>query len=230
MTEFNYSYKDHEFSVSDAVSLLDDWKVVKAQVSSYEKQEVIVKAFESQFPDLKLLGSDSYEKFEFLTKLCSRNASLIEWFAGQKLIYSELAQLPNYLKDVVDPSEFQLLKEKIFDVNKVIAEYSDKRLRASENYNKQMKLIETDLNKAVDAIKANNKVLKVLTLTSQSLPVSMAIALESYNAKTDSSDFEEKKKLYVRELLTEFKISLLKLISKDPEIDIDALIKDISLK
>lgn len=230
MQNFEFDVNGHKLTVSNAVDKLDDWKVKKAQINSYEKQEVIVKAFEEEFNHIKLLGDDYLSKFEFLTKVCSRNSRLLEWFAHQKLIYSELAQLPNYLNDVIDPNEYQDIKEKVFSVNKTIAKFSNQRIQAAEDYKKHLADIDKNLDKELDAIKSNNKILKVLTLTSQSLPLTMAIALEEFNSKTDSSDFEEKKKLYVRELLTEFKISLLKLIKEKPEIDIDKLIADISLK
>jgi hypothetical protein len=134
MTVFNYEYNGVSFNVANAVERIDDWKVVKSKVSSYEKQEVIVTAFEKDFPMITLLGSDTYEKFEFLTKVCSRSSGLIEWFAGQKLIYSELAQLPNYLSKLVEPVEYQDLKDKVLQVNKTIAKFSDKRLEASNEY------------------------------------------------------------------------------------------------
>lgn len=230
MSKFKFNVDGREISVNNAVETLDDWKVKKAQKNSYVKQEVIVQAFESKFTSITLLGDDFNKKYEFLTKVCSRNKSLLEWFALQKLAYSELAQLPNYLDDLIEPVEYDYLKTKVQIINEKIVEFANKRKNASIDYNKKLKELDRLENNELTLLKQDSAVIRVLTLTSQSLPLSMAVALENFNDKTDSSDFEEKKKLYVRELLTEFKISLLKLLKEDPATDIDYIINELSLK
>lgn len=227
---FNFESNNIEIKVSKSVDNIDEWKVKKAQTHSFSKESEIVTAFNNDFPSIKLLGETDEEKYDFLTNVCSRSSSLLEWFANQKIIYSELAVLPNYLEDKITPSEYTQLKDQIKIVNDTIAEFTNRRIDESEKYKRKIKELNLELDNRLQNIKVNNNVLKILTLTSQSLPLSMAVALQEYNAKTDVSDFEEKQKLYVRELLTEFKIALLEVNKNNPEVDIDRLIEDISLK
>lgn len=227
---FNFDINGVKLSVSDAADKLDDWTVKKAEVVTYAKEEVIVKSFEKSFPHIALMGNSYQEKFEFLGNLVSRNDRLLEWFTLEKLSYSELAQLPSYLTDLVEPKKFRDIQEKISSVNDVISDFTIRRNAAAEEYHEKLRKIDLEMNQKVKEIKGEDKIIKVLTLTSQSLPLSMAAALERYNSNTSDVDFADKKQLYVRELLTNFKVSLLKLIKDDPDIDIDSIINEVSLK
>jgi hypothetical protein len=227
---FNFDINGIKLSVNDATENLDNWTVKKSEVVMYYKEEVIVKSFQAAFPHISLLGDSFEEKFQFIGGLVSRNEKLLEWFSLEKLKYSDLAQLPSYLKDFIEPKQFANLQEKVSSVNSVISDYTARRTIAAKEYQNKLKQIDNEMNLKVKAIKGEDKIIKVLTLTSQSLPLSMAAALERYNANTDDADFADKKKLYVRELLTNFKVSLLKLIKEDPDIDIDLIISELSLK
>jgi hypothetical protein len=227
---FKFDINGKIFSVSDAIEKLDDWTVKKAEVVQYCKEEVIVKAFEEKFPHISLLGDSFESKFEFIGGLVSRNENLLEWFSLEKLKYSELAQLPSYLKDLIEPKQFVDLQEKVSNINLVISDYTARRAVAAKEYQDKLSKIDAEMKGKVNFIKGEDKIMKVLTLTSQSLPLSMAAALERYNVKSTEVDFADKKKLYVRELLTNFKVSLLKLIKEDPDIDIDYIISEITLK
>jgi hypothetical protein len=227
---FNFDINGIKLSVNDATESLDNWTVKKSEVVMYYKEEVIVKSFQAAFPHISLLG-DSYEdKFQFIGGLVSRNDKLLEWFSLEKLKYSDLAQLPSYLKDLIEPKKFSELQEKVSNVNRTISYYSARRSVAAKEYQQKLKDIDNEMILKVNSIKGEDKIIKVLTLTSQSLPLSMAAALERYNTNSSDADFADKKKLYVRELLTNFKVSLLKLIKEDPDIDIDLIISELSLK
>lgn len=227
---FSFDYDGILFSVSYAAENLDNWRVKKSQIFEYSKEKEIVAAFENSFTNIKLLGDSIDEKYDFLTKVCNRSSRMLEWLSNQKLLFSELAQVPSYLKDRITSSEFSTVKDKISSINKVISDYSLIRSKASEDYRSRLSQIDRKMKEDLDKIKANDKVIKILSLTSQSLPLSIAAAVEEYNMKTDSTDFEEKKSLLVREFLIEFKISLLDLIKQYPDIDIDKLLDEISLK
>lgn len=227
---FNFDVNGTKFSVQDAAENFDDWTINKSEVVQFAKEEVIVKSFEESFPNISLLGNSSFDKYTFLSGLVSRNSKLKEWFSLEKLKYSELAQLPSYLKDLVEPKKFLDLQRKVNDVNRVISDYTNKRSAAAEEYHLKLNKLDAEMNSKVSAIKGEDKLIKILTLTSQSLPLSMAAALEKYTMVGISEDFIDRKKFYVRELLTNFKISLIKLVNSDPNVDIDAIIDEVSLK
>lgn len=227
---FKFDYQGSIIEIPDASDKMDEWVVKVAETTTYSKEIVIVKSFNDSFPNIKLLGNNDNEKFEYLSKLVSRSDKLLQWFTLEKLKYSELSQLPSYLTDLVDPKEFKGIQEEITTVNDTISEYTLKRRKATEKYKSELKTLDDEMNSIIDSKIKDNKVIKILTLTSQSLPLCMVNAIESYNAQTSDSDFEEKKKLYGRELLTKFKVKLLELIKEKPDLDLDMLIDDLSLK
>lgn len=227
---FKFDYNNVKIEVKDAAERLNEWTVKTSETTSYSKSEIIVQAFEKEFSNIKLLGDDFDAKYDYLTKVCSRSTALLEWFSLQKLNYSELSQLPAYLDGLVDKKEFKHIQVEITKINNIISDYAAKRNEATDNYKAELKRIDKDMETEINKIKSNSNVVKILTLNSQCLPLQMAFALESFNTKTSESDFEEKKKLYVRELLTNFKVSLLKAVRDNPDIDIDDLINELRLK
>lgn len=227
---FTFKYKDQTITVDNASDSIDDWIVKEAEVIKYSKESVITESFIKQFPHIAVLGDTYEEKFDYVTNLVSRSDKLLQWFAIEKIKYSNLSQLPNYLDGLVEPSEFKHIQENITSINKSISDFSDRRKKATEKYKQELRLIDKEERTVVDNKINSNKIIKVLTLTSQSLPLSMVSAIESYNAQTTDTNFDEKKKLYGRELLTKFKVSLLKAIKDNPDIDLDSLIDELSLK
>lgn len=226
---FNFIYNGKAISVKDAPENFDDWTIRKSEILTYEKSEVILKAFIAKFPHITLLGDTNEEKYEYITKVASRNKALLEWFTLEKLNFSELATLPGYLKDIIDPKSFKRIQKDITKVNDTIAKFSEERVKASEEYKRKLKDIDRQEQMEFSVAKSN-KIVKILTLTSQSLPMSMAFALEKFNTKAAIDDFEEKKKLYIRELLTNFKVTLIKFINDNPDTDVDDLINQLILK
>lgn len=230
MNQFNFKYQNKDLVVSDVPEKLDDWIIKKSEVFEYSKDEEIVKAFIKKFPTMKLLGDTFEEKFDFLTNVVSRNSKLLEWFANEKIKYAELAQLPKYLKTHVEPAEFAVLKDEVKTVNDILAEDAQIRSDLAKEYNRKLKDADNKLKTKLNEIKSNNDVLKIVTLTSQSLPLSMALSIEEFNVKTNDSEFSDKKKYYVREMLINYKIALLKLIKENPDIDLDLVLDELTLK
>lgn len=216
--------------INDVSDEIDGWIVKDAEVIEYSKATVIVESFEKQFPHIKLLGNDDSTKFDYLTNLVSRSDKLFQWFALEKIKYSELTQLPSYLKGRIDASEFSSIQKKISCVNDVIADFADQRAKLAIEYKNNLKKLQKKMDASIDKTIADDKVIKVLTLTTQSLPLSMINAIESYSPRTSDINFDEKKKLYARELLTLFKVDLLDKIKDNPDLDVDLLIDEISLK
>lgn len=227
---FKFEYNKNEIIVDEVSDKIDDWVVKKSEVIEYSKDKVIVEAFEKQFPQIKILGNTETEKFDYITNLVSRSDKLLQWFALEKIKYSELAQLPSYLNNVVNEKEFKTIQKKITSVNNVISDYAKERTELTAKYKSDLKRIDERMNSSINEKIGNDKIVKVLTLSSQSLPLSIVNAIESYNAKTSDSDFDEKRKLYGREMLTKFKVAILKKINENPDIDVDDLIDKISLK
>ena len=227
---FNISSKLGEINIDNFADTIDEWIIKKSEVFEYSKETEIVKSFKETFGHIAILGSTDSEKFDYITKLVSRSESLSVWFAFEKIKYSQLSQLPSYLKDLVSPSEFIVSQKRISSVNDTVSSYVNKKLNITNKYKAELSKIDEEAAIAIKKVIGDDKIVKILTLTSQSLPLTLINAIESYNSKTDDSNFEEKKSLYGREMLVKFKVALLTLIKNNEKIDIDELIKDLSLK
>uniref|UniRef100_A0A2V0RI88 Uncharacterized protein n=1 Tax=viral metagenome TaxID=1070528 RepID=A0A2V0RI88_9ZZZZ len=208
----------------------NDWIVVVSESSSYNKEEVLVNAFEKDFPEIKLIGNDVSSKYIFLTSVTARSKALLKWYAAAKLSYSELTQLPLYLADHVHPSEFIKVREKASEINVVVSEFSKRAQSLAREYSEKLKKIENERDEAISEIKLNDNLIKIVTLQVIDLPLSIQMSIEGYAPKDISRDVSESRRVYARECLTTFKVSLLKLINDEPEVDINDIVKELGLK
>lgn len=227
---FKFDFNGNEIIIDDISQKVDKWVVKESEVYTYSKSDVITEAFIKDFPHISLLGKNNDEKFEYISRLVSRSKSLNVWFSMKKLEYSELAQLPKYLTDLIKPKEFKAIQNDISRVNRVVSDYTEARVEINKQYKRTIEANIDSMNDEINKIIKSNPVTKILTLTTQSLPLSMIANIEEFNTKTSDTNFEEKKSLYAKEMLTQFKISLLKLIKENPYIDIDQVIDHLKLK
>jgi len=82
----------------------------------------------------------------------------------------------------------------------------------------------------ISSLKQNDNLLKILTLTADSLPLSVCQQLENYALRPDDSDFEDRIEIRTRESLTSYKRALLEYAQTYPTVDIDDVIRDLSFQ
>lgn len=218
---FKIASENYEFTVNRPDVDTDNWTVVKQESLSYDKGSIILSKFNEEFPKIAI---DSYE---LLCKICSRSRSLNEWLITKNLEFSEFSQLPLFLKDKITPKSFQTLQVDIVKLNTTVATFAKKRETLARKYEEDLIKLEREELAEVVKLKGNNKILKVLSLNSTYLPITIQLAIENY-IPTDS--LADSRRTYGRECLIQYKSALIDLIINDPDINIDAVIESSVLK
>lgn len=203
----------------------DSWKVVQSEDYRPDRSEFLLKKFKEDFPH----QSQAVTSFEMISSLASRSKRVNEWLIGAQSEYVLQVSTPQYLKDIVSPTDFKKASETITKLNHNATNKSNEELKAVQNYKLEMQRIEEKYEKLNQPL-LKDKVVKILTINSTLLPISLQLMIENYVPAVTSASPD--KKTYAREVLTQFKITLLKLIS-DPnskDIDLDLLLKELSEK
>lgn len=213
---------DHDFQPS---SKNEEWTVIKEQSYTPDKVEYTVTNFKTAFPNVTL-PEGVLPSYDLIGRLASRSSVITEWLAINNAEYALEAQMPTYLEDVMTPEEYKKTQSEVTAYNKVIAEQQKEKQKASEIYKENLKKIDDKYNKQLNKIKENKK-LKILTLPSTSLPLTLQLAIENY---TPTGDDPPTKRTYLREILTNYKIYLLKELDNNKDINLDQLIEQNQLK
>lgn len=208
----------------------DNWVIIKSESVAYDKKRLILDKFKSDFPHLPISGSDDDVKYDNLTRLCGRTRELARWYAQASLLYSDLTQLPLYLKDHVEPGSYTKIKEKILVLNKKAAANAVTRRELAIEYENKIKRLDSEYKSDVSKFIGSDKILKIITLTAEAMPASLQLALDNYTPADKEVDIGESRKRYAREMLVQFKIKLLEIIEADPSVEIDDLITSMALK
>jgi anion-transporting ArsA/GET3 family ATPase len=216
------SYGTIKFSPpSDRVN---DWLVIKQESISYDKDVVLLESYNKNFPYAKV------NNYEELTDIVSRSSKLNEWFANESLKYGMAVQVPLYLKNKLEPSQFKEVSRKIAEINDIIANSSKIRQAEAVKYKETLDTINTDEKSQIDNIIKDDNIVEVLTLSSERLPISIQLLINRYTPKDADIDEKLAKKSFSRECLISYKTSLLELVQQKPEIKISDVIEENRLK
>lgn len=202
---------------------LDDWTVVKQQSMKYVKGDVIVENFNKDFPHAVV------DNYEVICDLASRSRKISEWLVNANITYSELAEMPLYLEGLVEPKTYKNLSTDILHINRTIGSFSQQRQELAEKYKKELKNLEKKENESINKIKGNNKLLRILTLNTTALPLTLQLMISGYSP-SNSLNVQESQKVYAREMLINYKVALIKKVIANPDIDIDVIIEESQLK
>lgn len=196
----------------------DNWYIIKSESYIPNRDEYILKKFKNDFPNVPI-----GDQVQLIYNLASRNKAINEWLAITNSFYADEATMPLYLKDLVEPSVFKSTQQSITEYNKVVKQEADERLQASIDYKNKLEQIDRKYEKLKEKVKSN-KLLRILTLASNELPLTLNLSIETYSPADVTSSPD--KKVYARELLTNYKIHLIKILKQNPDVDIETLIKN----
>lgn len=215
----------------DEVSKSEDgWITIQSQSVTYDKNEFFVTEFSKQFPLYTLLGSNNLEKFNFLTELCARTPRMREWFAATSIQYSDTTQMPLYLKNCVEPSEYKMIQEKMLKLKDELAVVIKKRNDLSAKYQADLSALQEEERAVVKKTIGSDNILKIVTLTTECLPLSIQMKIQSYMANSPDADIADNRRRLAQEYLAKFKVALIELNKVKEISNIDDLINEIELK
>lgn len=208
----------------------DGWVTISSQSVTFDKKDYYINEFNKNFPNYKLLGSDDSERFNFLTELCARNEAMRTWFAAVSIKYSDTTQLPLYLKDAVTPSEYKIIQGKLLLLKDRVAEFVDRRNELSVQYNADLKELRAKEKDVVGKTIGDDNLMKIVSLTTESLPLSIQMKIQSYSSESDNLDIADNRRRIAQEYLAKFKTSLIKMNAESEIEDVDVLLNEIALK
>lgn len=217
-------FKTEDITVNRPDVNAEGWTVVAEESIEYNKGEYILLQFNKDFPQFTV------ESYEDLCKVASRSKKLTEWLINANVSYSDSTQLPKYLEGLVDPTTYLDAQNSMQTVKAIIQKGASARQIAADNYKAEVKRIESKEAEELIKVKANNTLLKILTLNSQYLPLTLQLSIEGYKSTIGSATVEESRKVYGREILIQYKKALVEAWVDNREIDIDYIIESNQLK
>lgn len=213
--------------VKSVPTQVDQWYTISDTAYRPDKDKFVLDNFNKDYPNINLTGSDE-DKVKRVYALASRSAKLNEWLAGVNVLYSQTETTPTFYRDEVTPQEYEVLSSKAQQLSKIASERASAELAAAQNYAAVLSNIDATFNKRRSETMGNDKVLKVITLNSTSLPLTAQMAIENFVPAAGGTSPD--KKTYAREMLIRFKLALLQKIKADPNFDLEAALDDASTK
>lgn len=226
----NFETSFGNFDIEDAGGNQDDWIVIKSKSVTYDKNEFFIDEFSKDFPTYNLLGSNNLDKFTFLSELCGRTPAMRKWFAATSIKYSNTTQLPLYLKDAVAPSEYKVVQDKLIELKDKLSAVIKERNDLAAKYKADLATLELKERSVVKKTIGDDNILKIVSLTTESLPFSIQMKIQSYTAGSSDSDISDNRQRLAQEYLVKFKTALIKLNAENKIKDVDDLIEEVELK
>lgn len=220
---FSFNAGENSIDVEQPDIDFENWTIVQEESISYDKPQFILDEWNKEFPDNQI---DSYEK---LVAVASRSKAMTLWLIDSNAKYSDYTQLPLFLENLISPKEYVALTTDIIEVNKVVADYSIKRQNLAKDYQQKLRKNESEEKETLDKIKSKSKLLQIMTLKQELLPLTLQMAIENY-VPSDQTIMQESRRVYAREILIKFKKALVQELIKNPKLDVNNVIKMNELK
>lgn len=201
------------------------WKTVESESYKPDKADFIFKRFQKDWPQHKIMVTN----VELVYKLCSRSSRLSDWLRETSAQFVVDVSPPKYLQGIVEPKDYIKATDSLSEIGKSNKLLSDKTIISVNNFNAEIaehnRVHQETLNKFKD-----DKIVRILNLGSNALPITLQLMIENFSPSQNAKSVD--KKTYGRELLINFKISLIKHFSdeKNKELDIDLFLKEIAEK
>jgi hypothetical protein len=216
MTIFNFGSNNINFSVSIDENI-DNWLIVKDEKYRPDRGIFVLERFKEDFPEINV---DNIDK---VYSLCSRSAALNEWLAKVNLSYALIQNEPTFYRDKIEASRYNLVSEELLKNNSILSNKAKEELELAADYRNKMDKVKLKYSK----IEYKSKEARVISMNTTELPLTLQLAIENY---TPASDDSPNRRSYARELLINYKLSLLNVIKENPEVNIDMIIKDSYVK
>lgn len=194
----------------------DQWVCVQSESVEVDRQGFMldqwVKTYDKRFP---------VKDFDQLVRICGSNRAFTEWYALTSALYSETTQVPLFLKGMIDPNEYKDKSRLISEINRVNSAGSARLQAFARKVELERKVIEKEIEEDIKKLLAKDKIVRVLTLNSTYLPMSITLLIDNFSPKENPDVMKD---LFAREMLISYKKSLVQLIIDDPDIDIEYFI------
>lgn len=198
------------------------WTVIEQQSFTIDKKDFILKEFYKDFPNLVI------KDFKQLSGVVSRSRKLSEWYSRASLLYADSIQLPLAFKDEFSPEQYKRYFKDMQSYKENLALETLEIQKTSERFKKETDAIHEKFRKINQELIEKEKIYPILTLNKSDLPISTQIIIEDYTPQT--GDITQKRSAYAREILINYQKALIDLVKKEPKVDIQRVIDEMSTK
>lgn len=203
--DYKVDEKDDEivYDLPDVDS--NSWLGLAQQEFIPNKEEYVVKRLVEEFPPGKDLD---YDKF---MALCSRSSYLSDKLAAINVEWSLSIKVPEYFKGLITKEERRdiegYLQEHKAKLNKITYEKD----MLSKEYKANIKLLEDQEKIHIKDLRQSN-IFEIMTLQQNQLPLSIQMAIVNYVPVSDDTSVSSK--VFAREALINYQLSLFKFVKK----------------
>jgi hypothetical protein len=201
-----------------------EWKIRRDQVFRPDKRAYVYNKFRLEFPDIKI-DDDISIGYNLICRLVNRSKFLSLWLQTTNLMYANIVAIPSYLEGQASPEEFKDAVDKVKFINNASVDMVKKNAAALDIYKKALAKNKEEYEKLVNIKNCSNAV-KVMTLDSSLLPISLINEIENY---TFNKELQPSREAYAREIVINFKTFLYK-TAKQENIDVFTLVDALSTK
>lgn len=198
------------------------WVTIQQQSFTIDKSDYVLEKFKRDF---SWINVDDYAE---LLDVINRSSILKDWYAKVSLEYADSIQLPLSVKDFFSPYEYKKQFEEIQKYRKNLAEQSLEIERAAADFDVKVRMINERYRIMNSEILTKSRMLPVLTMTIEQLPISLALLISKYRVAVE--DDTNKTRIYARELLIQYQRSLLQVLRDETELDPQELINELASK
>lgn len=217
-SDVNFELKGADISLTiDKVSAdSKDWQIVETENYRPDKAKYVEDKWKESFPKQPNL---SYGK---ISSLASRSRLINDWLISTNASYATAVAPPLWLQKEITPDEYSRAINKVQAISSLAADRAKLEAQAAAEYKGKLKKIEKDFNDGMEKAKANDNIAKILTIQSTDLPVSLQLSIDNYTPKAQEGAPDQR--AFAREVLTSYRISLIKYVKANPKCDIQEII------
>lgn len=216
-----FKYKNKVISIDEVPKNDESWIIIKDEKYKPDKDYWLFTKFTKDYPSVPV------KDIKQIHNLASRSTHLSEWLAVANVEYSKIEDTPTYFRDFISKDEYENIANKMRLASKVNIERAEKEYKASIEYRNKLRMINEEYNTKYSSL-IDDPITQIIMLKGTDLPLSIQLAIDNFTpAKTSGSP---DKKVYAREMLIRFKVSLIKFIKTNPEYQVSDLIENLRPK
>lgn len=214
--------KSYSLTIDKIDTSSKNWKIIQTDEYRPDKQAYVEAKFYEDFAEL---GQQSFDQ---IASLASRSSLLNKWLVSVNASFAIDVAPPFWLQEEIPSEEYVKIQPIISKLSQAAADRASKESAAAKEYRAKLDGIEKDFNTKMNEFKSDNNIIKILTIQSTKLPLSFQLAIDNYTPL--AAQAAPNQRMFAREVLTSYKISLLKFSKDNPQVDIQKVIDEMATK
>jgi hypothetical protein len=199
----------------------NNWYTERMEKLPMSKEEYITEAVKTEFPNI------IFKDYSELQSVLSRSKALSTWYRERSAEWVKVIEVPNYLLEVVHPDVYRGLVGKVNAYNNSLAIQGKAIKIEADLFQQKIRDISLREQKVRSGITKDGLV-KVITMGSQEMPISLQLEIERYTPK-DGDEYQQRRQ-FSREILYCYQKALATGVYNNTITDVTAFIEGLAVK